>query len=213
VSLTSLGVGASALALSAYIDAKFHIRHDIASNTLGRSPANAIEYITNKSIQDRLLQAHILEENAKNPSVRDNVFLVFPSDGRQWTYGQFYEEICRVGNWLVQELGVKKNELVAMNGGNSPEYLILWFGLDMIGACPAFINCHLTGKALVQSRVGSQDTILSEIILPKEITPWPTYPLKTRLRASPSLFIHKMPSEPVTVRRETTPEKRSAVWI
>jgi hypothetical protein len=66
-------------------------------------------------------------------------------------------------------------------------------------------NSHILSD--VQSRVGSQDTILSEIILPKGVTPWPIYPLKTRLRASPSLFIHKMPSESVTVRREIISEK------
>jgi hypothetical protein len=42
--------------------------------------------------------------------------------------------------------------------------------------------------AIVQSRVGSQDTILSEIILLKGVTPWPIYPLKTRFRASLYLF-------------------------
>jgi hypothetical protein len=149
VSLTTgLGVGAGALALSAYLDAKYHIRSDIAQTTRGRSPANALEYITKKTLENRLLVAHIFEDHVNNPKVRDNIFLIFPSDGRQWTYAQFYDEICRVGNWLVQELGVRKNELIAINGPNSPEYLFLWFGLDMIGACPAFINCHLTGKAL-----------------------------------------------------------------
>lgn len=76
-------------------------------------------------------------------------FLVF--EGRTWTYKQFFEQIGRVGNWLIEEFGIRKHEIVAIDGGNTPEYLLLWFGLESIGACPAFINCNLTAGPLVHS--------------------------------------------------------------
>ena len=40
---------------------------------------------------------------------------------------------------------------MAIDGGNTPEYLLLWFGLESIGASPAFINNNLTKGPLVHS--------------------------------------------------------------
>jgi len=52
---------------------------------------------------------------------------------------------------LMNDLGVQKGEMVAIDGPNSPEYLMLWYALDGIGACISFVNCHLTGAPLVHS--------------------------------------------------------------
>lgn len=54
-----------------------------------------------------------------------------------------------MGNWLIDDLGIQVDEVVAMDGGNSPEYLMLWFALDAIGAVPSFVNWNLTGTGLV----------------------------------------------------------------
>ncbi len=70
-------------------------------------------------------------------------------EGRTWTYKQFFDDLQRVGNWLMNDLGVRKGELVAMDGANSPEYLMLWFALEGVGASISFINCHLTNQPLV----------------------------------------------------------------
>ena len=51
----------------------------------------------------------------------------------------------------MKDLGIRKGELIAIDGPNSPEYLMLWFALDGIGACVSFINCHLTRQPLVHS--------------------------------------------------------------
>jgi acyl-CoA synthetase (AMP-forming)/AMP-acid ligase II len=53
-----------------------------------------------------------------------------------------------VGNWLLNDLGIKEGEVVALDGGNSVEYMLVWFGLEGIGAIPSFVNCNLTGKSL-----------------------------------------------------------------
>ena len=93
-----------------------------------------------------MLMYHVFEDQATGPNA-NNTFLVF--EDRSWTYKQFFAEIVKVGNWLRKELGVKQQEIVALDGGNSPEYLMLWFGLEAIRACPAFINCNLTAGSLV----------------------------------------------------------------
>ncbi|KAJ5895177.1 fatty acid transporter protein [Penicillium taxi] len=121
------------LTLANYCDAKFHLRHDFRSIIRVNKP-NALQYITGKLNENRLLMYHVLEDQANNSAIANNLFLIFPHDGRTWTYKQFFEDTNRVGNWLFQELGVKKGELVALDGLNSPEYLMAWFALDSIGA-------------------------------------------------------------------------------
>jgi acyl-coenzyme A synthetase/AMP-(fatty) acid ligase len=77
-------------------------------------------------------------------------------EGKEWTYKQIYDGVVRVGNWLMSELGVKEGEVVALNGGNSVEYMLCWFAIEGIGAIPSFVNCNLSGKSLmhcVQVRV------------------------------------------------------------
>ena len=49
----------------------------------------------------------------------------------------------------MKDLGVKVGEVVAIDGGNSAEYLLLWFALDAIGAIMSFVNWNLTGAGLV----------------------------------------------------------------
>ena len=79
----------------------------------------------------------------------NHIFLEYA--GRSWTYKEFYQDLQRVGNWLMNDLGIRKHELVDINGPNSAEYLMLWFAMDGIGACQSFINYNLTGEALVHS--------------------------------------------------------------
>jgi acyl-CoA synthetase (AMP-forming)/AMP-acid ligase II len=94
----------------------------------------------------RLLNYHVFEDHALR-NFPDQTFLMF--EGKSWTYKEFFECITRVGNWLMNDLGIEVDEVVAINGGNSPEYLMLWFGLDAIGAVPSFVNWQLTGAGLV----------------------------------------------------------------
>lgn len=77
------------------------------------------------------------------------MFLEF--EGRKWTYRQFYHTITPIGNWLLNDLNIQAGEIVAVDGGNSPEYVMLWLALEAIGAVPAFINCNLTAKPLIHS--------------------------------------------------------------
>lgn len=96
--------------------------------------------------RDRMMTFHILEDQVlhKRPN---QLFLIF--ENRTWTYLEFYRCLLRAGNWLLKDLGIQRGEIVALDGGNSPEYMMLWFALEGIGAIPSFVNNHLTGQSLV----------------------------------------------------------------
>jgi len=132
-----------------YADAKFLIRHDMTSGGTNRVSAASQKMLAERMKDNRMLVYHNFEYWATNPKTADILFLIF--EGRTYTYKQAFEQIGRVANWLIQELGIKKHEIVAIDGGNSPEYVFLWFGIEAAGASPAFINCNLTKDPLVHS--------------------------------------------------------------
>ncbi|KAF2427797.1 fatty acid transporter [Tothia fuscella] len=135
---------AGTLATAAYLDAKFHIRHDLSlSQVAGDSPAT-ISHITSCVTRKRVTVFHILEDQSN--ARPDDIFLIF--EGKEYSYAVFFNVVVRAGNWLLT-LGIKKGEIVGLNGGNSPSYLILWYALEGVGAVPSFVNCNLTGKGLV----------------------------------------------------------------
>ncbi|KIW39871.1 uncharacterized protein PV06_08443 [Exophiala oligosperma] len=138
---------AGGLATAAYLDAKYLIRHDLQAGTLAGTK-DAIEYITQRTKQNKLLVYHLIEDHALGKNA-NNLFLIF--EDRRWTYKQFYDDLQRVGNWLLKDLDIQPQEIVGLDGGNSPEYLLLWFALEAIRACPAFINCNLTSAPLTHS--------------------------------------------------------------
>jgi non-ribosomal peptide synthetase component F len=134
-------------AATAYLDAKYHLRHDLQAGSLNNAAAAAQAFIAEREAVGRLTLYHCLEDHAREHPERP--FLDY--DGRSWTYGQFFADLQRVGNWLMNDLGVERDEMVALDGPNSAEYLLIWFALEGIGACCSYINCHLTGEALVHS--------------------------------------------------------------
>jgi acyl-CoA synthetase (AMP-forming)/AMP-acid ligase II len=98
------------------------------------------------AMRKRVLTYHVFEDQALR-NQPNHPFLIF--EGKTWTYREFFDCITRVGNWLMNDVGIGVNEVVAIDGGNCAEYLMLWFGLDAIGAVPSFINWNLTGTGLV----------------------------------------------------------------
>ena len=79
----------------------------------------------------------------------DHVFLIF--EGRRWTYKEAYENVLRYARWLKEEHNVSKNQIVAMDFMNCPQFIWLWIALWSLGAKPAFVNYNLTGRPLVHS--------------------------------------------------------------
>jgi len=137
---------AGTLAVAAYLDAKFHIRHDLKFIRAAGTSRVSMRFFKDCISRDRLMTFYILEDQAlhKRP---DQLFLIF--ENQTWTYLEFYRCLLRVGNWLLKDLGIRRGEIVALDGGNSPEYMMLWFALEGIGAIPSFVNNNITGQSLV----------------------------------------------------------------
>ncbi|KAF2271414.1 long-chain fatty acid transporter-like protein [Westerdykella ornata] len=141
------GTAAGTAAIAAYLNAKFHILHDLRNPRAGLAPSKEIvDYLTGRVMAKRVLLFHVLEDHALHHRP-DHPFLIF--EGQTWTYRQFYDCIIQVANWLMKDMGVDSGEMVAIDGGNSPEYYMLWFALDAIGAKISFLNWNLTGAGLV----------------------------------------------------------------
>jgi hypothetical protein len=142
-----LAGAAGASAITAYLNAKFHIAYDLKHARGGLAPSkDVLDFIDDRVVRKRVLTYHVFEDQALR-NQPNHPFLMF--EGRTWTYGEFFDCIIRVGNWLMNDLGIGVEEVVAIDGGNSAEYLMLWFALDAIGAIPSFLNWNLTGTGLV----------------------------------------------------------------
>lgn len=154
-------IAAAAVAGAAYLDAKYHIRHDLQAGSLNNAAAAAQQFIAEREASGRLLLYHRLEDRAQNQP--DHLFLEY--DGRSWTYRQFFADLQRVGNWLLNDLGIERDEMVAIDGPNSAEYMMLWFALEGVGACVSFVNSNLTGDPLVHSVKVSCQVFFGPLVL------------------------------------------------
>lgn len=83
---------AGATALAAWVDARFHIRHDMSKSSLAKTKDEAQKYLEQQAMKKKLLTYHIIEEQAE--ARPNHLFLVF--EGRTWTYKQFYDDLQRV---------------------------------------------------------------------------------------------------------------------
>ena len=131
--------------MAAYLDAKYHIRADLQKGSLDNAAIEAQKFIEERMAKNEGTVYHDIQNWAKQ-DIPGHQFL--ECAGRSWTYRQFYQDLQRVGNWLMNDLGIQRNEMVALSGPNSAEYLMLWFALDGVGACESYVNHNLTGNAL-----------------------------------------------------------------
>lgn len=140
-------------AAATYLNGKYGIADDarsIARLVRGSLATKCLEF------RDRVNAFYMLEDLAKNSSSANRTFLLLPSDfaaelgqRSQWTYAEAYETVLKYAAWLKQEFGVQKNEIVAIDFKNKPQFLWIWFALWSLGAQPAFINTNLRDKAFV----------------------------------------------------------------
>ncbi|TGJ78813.1 hypothetical protein E0Z10_g9947 [Xylaria hypoxylon] len=142
------GAAAGALAAGMYLDARFLIRNDLRQGNKKIRMMLSMRYVAQKARENKLLTYNLFEDRAGTPA-GDNLCLIF--EDRQWTYTEFYNAVQPIANWLLKDLGIVKDEVVALDGGNTPEYLMIILALEAIGASPALLNCNITGNALVHS--------------------------------------------------------------
>ncbi|KAI0130373.1 fatty-acyl-CoA synthase [Xylariales sp. AK1849] len=148
MALTAVGVAAGAVALAGYFDARYHVRNDLRVGSNKLKMTTAMRFIDGKYKQDKMLIYNIFEDRVGTP-MGDHIFLIF--EDRQWTYTEFFKALQPIGNWLFKDVGIQKGEMVALDGGNTPEWIMLWLALEGIGASPAFINSNLAAQSLKHS--------------------------------------------------------------
>jgi fatty-acyl-CoA synthase len=66
---------------------------------------------------------------------------------QSWSYAEFNQCVNQVAH-AAHALGVRKGDVVALAMENRPEFFFAWFGLSKLGAVVAFLNTHVTGRAL-----------------------------------------------------------------
>lgn len=107
--------------------------------------------------KDRVNIFYVFEDLAKNPKTAGRTFLIIPKDESnpgqktEWTYVEAYEIVLKHAAWLKNEQHVQKNEIIAMNFKNGPEFIWIWFALWSLGAVPAFMNYNLRDSAFIHS--------------------------------------------------------------
>ncbi|RFO96006.1 long-chain-acyl-CoA synthetase [Rhodoferax lacus] len=66
---------------------------------------------------------------------------------QSWTYATFNEGVNQVAH-AAHALGVRRGDVVALAMENRPAFFFAWFGLSKLGAVVAFLNTHVSGRAL-----------------------------------------------------------------
>ena len=84
-----------------------------------------------------------VEESAARYATRPALYF----GEQRWTYAEFNQCVNQVAHALYA-LGVRKGDVVALAMENRPAFFFAWFGLAKIGAVAAFLNTHVSGKAL-----------------------------------------------------------------
>ncbi|EGP91248.1 unnamed protein product [Zymoseptoria tritici ST99CH_1A5] len=134
----------------AYINAKYGVNNDIW--TIWAAISFQI-YLGRLEKADRVNTFYRFEELAKDPKSASRPFLIVPQAdnapaGRtEWTYAEAYDTVLKYARWLKETHGVQKNEVIAMDFTNKPQFIWIWFALWSLGAIPAFINSNLEGNA------------------------------------------------------------------
>jgi fatty-acyl-CoA synthase len=87
---------------------------------------------------DLIYTLHALED-------KDRTALVFGN--RSWTWGQLYERILRLANWMIAT-GVKPGDSVAVVLPNRPEFIEAQAAALRVGATASFLNPRLPAEAV-----------------------------------------------------------------
>lgn len=163
----------AAAASLAYLNAKYTVSADLFAIYTAVSLGL---YSSKLEKQDRVNTFYLFEENARASKTANNLFLVVPKDGlheggrTEWTYAEAYDIVLKYARWLKEVHGVQKNEVIAMDFKNNPQFIWTWFALWSLGAVPAFINSNLEDKAFIHcvkvstSRLLLLDPALEHII-------------------------------------------------
>ncbi|KAK5738125.1 hypothetical protein LTR17_006154 [Elasticomyces elasticus] len=138
---------AGTTAAAAYLDARFHIRKDIANTLEGRQVARLGAKLAKTNKRSLWYQ---FESQAQ--ALKDEQCIWYRASAGEapivYTWTQAYENSCRWARFL-EEQGVRPGDLVGTYLINGPEFMFNTLGSWAIGAAPAWINYNLGGDGLV----------------------------------------------------------------
>ncbi|MHB8246015.1 MAG: AMP-binding protein [Acidimicrobiales bacterium] len=88
-------------------------------------------------------------------------------DRRQWTYGEFFEDVCNSSAGLA-ELGVEEGSRVVLFAENCPDFLLTWFATLRLGAVMVSVNARYKPAELADAlrRVDPAVVMTSVALLP-----------------------------------------------
>ncbi|RSL50005.1 hypothetical protein CEP54_012142 [Fusarium duplospermum] len=101
----------------AYLNARSSTWYDLCLLRCVLSGASRMYY---REWVDRLNLFYLVEAIAKNPKTADRLLIIF--EGKRLSYGEVYDRALRCGQWLKKELGVKKDDIVAVDFQNSDTF-------------------------------------------------------------------------------------------
>ncbi|KAG8630941.1 hypothetical protein KVT40_000081 [Elsinoe batatas] len=167
----SLPLAVSSLA---YLNAKTNFTQD--AGLLKNMVVGAIKTLR-ACKHGRVNMFYNLEEHALSSKKANHPFLVVPPQlpkdvisssveevkslkGEEWTYREAYDIVLKYAQWLKEEHGIKKYDIVALDCGNKPVFVFVWFALWSLGARPAFINTSLRGESFLHCVKTSSSKLL-----------------------------------------------------
>ena len=140
---------ATAVALSAYLNGKYHIWKDLSYMYYQRRGARYQESLKK---QNKINIWNSFAENAKTFADRDCIWYSDPSTTpptvHSFTWTEAYQHACKYSEWFLS-VGVRPGECVGFYLQNSPDFVLAWMRSLAIGCYPAMINYNLVGGALV----------------------------------------------------------------
>ncbi|OQU98678.1 AMP-binding enzyme domain-containing protein [Cladophialophora immunda] len=140
---------ASAAALSAYLNAKFHLGKDLTHIYYQH---RGERYQARLKAQNRINIWATFCENADKFADGDCIWYSDPATSpptvHTYTWREARDYACRYAQWFL-DANVRPGDCVGFYLQNSPDFVLGWLGLLAIGCYPAMINYNLVGGALV----------------------------------------------------------------
>ena len=111
-----------------------------------RAAKNVVE---DRGKTGRINSFYLLEEYANDPRIQDGLFIMY--EGRTWTFRETYDITLKYAAFLHQQHSIQKDDIVAIDFVNCPQFLFLTLAIWSRGALPALINYNLVGEAFLHS--------------------------------------------------------------
>ena len=86
--------------------------------------------------------------------------LIDISASRRMTFGELEERVCRLGNALMQQLGLAKGDRVAVLARNCIEYMEVYYGCARVGLIVQPLNWRLGAPELLKIASGGEPAVL-----------------------------------------------------